>query len=190
MCDNKSVYYTAGDEALCLLKESIGSGRLFECDIASNSMSPLLSVGDKAQVGIIDAKTLSLGELIVYEKNGHLHCHRYMYARRGNDKVALVTKADTLTDFDSGTISPEHLIGRVVAIKKLDKVIDMRTPAWRSVNFIIGSVSRAQAVLSKHSRRIHARAAHVVSGSFRFMIRALLKISFLLSSSNTPMRQE
>lgn len=95
--------------AFDILKENIDSGRLLEFEVISNSMFPFLKISDQVAIGNTAPKDLRLGDIVVYNRNGYLCAHRYIYPQNKQGKIiGLVTKGDNCLDFDPYLVLP-HL---------------------------------------------------------------------------------
>lgn len=122
------------EESIILLKEGISKGRHPEFQIASNSMSPFLKIGDKISLKEIPSSELSCGDVIVYNKNKRLIAHRFL---RHTDNSSFVTKGDNLSNLDE-PISADRLIGKVYLIEKKDVRINLEEKKWRLTNLLLG----------------------------------------------------
>lgn len=136
--------------AFYILKESLDSGRLFEFEVVSDSMSPCLKIADKVTVSSVAPELLRLGDIIVYKIGGCLCVHRYIYApKKQNRLIGLVTKADNCFDFDPYSVSVGQLLGKAVAINRRGKKMKLSNPLWRNINLAIGTLSFLQAFIIK-----------------------------------------
>ena len=99
--------------------------------ISGESMRPWFRPGDQAliQHGITD---LRRGEVVVFHRQNHLTIHRIIYITHQAGGTVLVTKGDNLTYFDA-PIQSDQLLGRVIAIQRDGREINIDTVKWRLV---------------------------------------------------------
>jgi len=93
-------------------------------EMVGESMSPFLQEGDSLLVKEVNPKeNLCLGDCLVYSSSDIKKvCHRLVKIK--GEKLYL--KGDNVPQVDS-PVSPEDILGRVVAIKKADKLIILDT---------------------------------------------------------------
>lgn len=141
--------------AFYLLKKSIKEKKVFEFEVISNSMSPLLKAGDKVSIRSISPGVLKKGDIIVYRINNHLYVHRYIYKTETKDNSCkLITKADNLPNFDQWKVPLEELFGKVISIKKDCGEINLESLFWRMHNYLLSWASYLQVSIIKFCYRI------------------------------------
>ena len=134
---SKNVFY--------LLKKNIKCGRIFDFEVVSNCMSPLLKTGDKISIRNIAPDALRRGDIIVYKMGDHLRVHRYIYKIQKNDNFTkLVTKPDAIPHFNKYLITSEELFGKVILIKKSYIEINLESPFWKINNSLLSLISYLQ----------------------------------------------
>ena len=131
--------------AFSLLEERIESGKIFDFEVSSNSMSPLLEPGDTVSVNKAKLQDLQKGDIIVYRANENLCVHRYIYKFKKDEYSGFIAKGDNTYCFDQLPISMEQLVGKVISIRKNKKTIDLERTSWRIINYLLASISAIQA---------------------------------------------
>ena len=137
------------DTAFCLLKEKVETGKILTFEVASGySMFPLLSRGDRALVRNVEFQGLRKGDIIIYRTNESLCIHRLIRKlKKDNNCFALITKGDNIYHFDQLPVSKEQLVGKVIAIRKNNKTINLEEMPWKIINYLLASISAIQAYL-------------------------------------------
>lgn len=128
--------------AFCLVKEKIDSGRISDFEISSSSMFPFLKPGDMASVKRAKLQDLKKGDIIIYKRDDYLCVHRYIHPVRD---FLFIAKGDNLPYFDQLPISAEQLVGKVIAVRKGKKVINLERASWKIINYLLASISAIQA---------------------------------------------
>ena len=177
------------NSAFYILKESLMSGRLFESEVASNSMFPFLNIGDKVTIGNVIPEKLKSGDIVVYKRNSSLYAHRYIYTlKRQGGPISLVTKADNRFDFDSYLVSIEQLVGKVIVIKGKGTKINLENFLWEKINSLIGIISSVQAFIFKVLRYFKPMLLgkktfpffkQIIAFPFSILIKSIILLAYL-----------
>lgn len=175
--------------AFNILKESIDSDRLLESEVVSNSMSPFLKIGDKVTIGNIVLKELKLGEIVVYNCNGSLCAHRYIYTLKKQDRlIGLITKADNRFDFDPYLVSLQQVVGKITTISRQDIKINLESFLWKKINYLIGTLSFLQAFIIKGLRYLKSMtlgkapfpfSKQIIASPFSILIKSIIFLAYL-----------
>ena len=128
-------YQAAAREAWHAAEVS-GSLRL---TVASDSMQPLLRVGDGVVVQPIDPYALQPGDVIVVQRGGEWITHRLVAV----DERGWHTHGDN-TCYGDEAASAARIVGRVIAIERNNQTIDLLQSRWRSIDRRINLVQRVQ----------------------------------------------
>ncbi len=83
--------------------------------IASLSMAPTLRPGDEIAVQPVSSGDIRVGDLILYEHNGQLICHRLVEV--SGQPARWLTRGDA-AGCAGERISPDRVLGKVVGIRK------------------------------------------------------------------------
>ncbi len=107
--------------------------------IIGRSMLPLLRHGDQAWIEHGCANP-HRGEIIVFRDENKLTIHRIIRLSHDSGKLLFITKGDNFFKFDA-PVTPEQILGRVVAVQRGKQRIMIDTPAWRMVGWSIAVVT-------------------------------------------------
>jgi hypothetical protein len=129
-----------------IVRERIGAGEPTWLPVHGRSMWPLLSRGTRILVA--DAARIRIGDLLAYECEGAIVCHRVL-GRRGH---AFLTRADH-RGAEAERVMPAQIVGIVVALERAGVVIDLTTRARRAFALVAAARSIAAAGLARSRRR-------------------------------------
>jgi signal peptidase I len=102
-----------------------GSGLRFSA--RGMSMSPFIRDGDVVEVQPIGAAAIRCGDVVLYRNGGdHVIVHRVVQLDREDGHTMLVTRGDALACAD-GPICREQVLGRVVALERKERHIQVNT---------------------------------------------------------------
>lgn len=96
------------------------------------SMEPTLKEGDQVQVEPVEAEDIKVGDIVVFECNKVLGCHRILGRFKKDDKFYFWEKGDNSSSL--GYISQDKVIGRVNYFVKNNK---FRRPDFYLDKYII-----------------------------------------------------
>jgi len=136
-----------------LIREEMGQGTTFRFRVISGSMAPLIAAGDEVVVQWASADRLRRGDVVLYTVNGTFHTHRLLARRRRGNATLLVTKGDAALHPDQPW-GEEQLVGKVVAIKREDRTIDLEGRKWRAINRLLGILAVLQVAAFRAARRV------------------------------------
>lgn len=141
--------------------------------ILSGSMKPLLQIGDKVLVRSVKSAEIRIGDIIVFKTPDKLIVHRVI--RRYNSS-SFLQKGDCLTTAE--IVSSEHVIGKVIAIRKRKKIIYLNGGIWNFINLILTFFSCSvyyfkpeNAVLKRIARFLFNKAKALLRRSRGFLLR-------------------
>lgn len=100
--------------------------------IISNSMAPLIGTGDKIHARWVEPHTIKFGDIIIFKTEKWTVTHRVI--RKYNNLKFLQKGDNTLS---SGIISDAAILGKVVAVKKGHRLIDLDTKLQRFFNYLL-----------------------------------------------------
>ena len=112
-----------------MLRESLANGRRPRLAITSNSMSPLLRVGDQIILADTPLSQLNPGDIITIETDQHLLTHRFWF----NQNTSLITRGDRCLDYDP-PVRKEKYIGRAIIRKRNGKYLKIETGFGKWLN--------------------------------------------------------
>lgn len=85
--------------------------------VAGTSMVPAIRPGDLISVERISAKEVSVGEIVVFAREGRLIVHRVVAKAGSPDEGSIVTRGDR-TRRNDALVSSAELVGRVTRIER------------------------------------------------------------------------
>jgi len=153
-----------------LIREEMAQGTPFRFRVISGSMAPLIAAGDEIVVEQAGADRLRRGDIVLYTVGGTFHTHRLLARRRHGGAILLVTKGDAALNPDQPW-REEQLLGKVVAIKRGDRTIDLGGGNWRVMNRLLGVLAALQVAAFRLARRVKmviiGRCPELVEGNRR-----------------------
>ena len=106
--------------------QSTGIARLA---VTGASMLPAIWPGDVLEVERRGADEISPGDVVLFTRQGGYTAHRVVAKTRTADRPLLITRGDALPAPDD-PISPEQLLGRVVAVLRGGRRLEPRPTRW------------------------------------------------------------
>jgi len=132
-----------GDKTLNVAFEAIAeSSQSIWLPVRGNSMLPLLRAGDHVLVSP-SRPGLTLGDIVVYQRQGDLFIHRLL-AQHDQNEAGLLIKGDNRLLPDP-LIRVEDILGRAVKLRREQRMMSLETPAWRLINKVIARMMLFQA---------------------------------------------
>jgi len=113
-----------------LLREWIDAGEPAWLPLSGESMVPFLPSGSKVLVSHTTAGQIRLGNLLLYEAEGRIICHRVLRRRRYGASYTFLTKGDGRRMTDPW-VCAEQVIGKVMAINRNGSIVRLNTPLRR-----------------------------------------------------------
>jgi len=113
-----------------LLREWIDAGEPAWLPLSGESMVPFLPSGSRVLVSQTAAEQISFGNLLLYEAEGTIICHRVLRRRREGRSYAFLAKGDGWRKTDPW-ISADQVIGKVIAIHRNGRLLRLDTPLRR-----------------------------------------------------------
>jgi signal peptidase I len=119
-------------EPVCtqLLREWIEAGQPAWLPLSGGSMTPFLPSGSKVLVSQTAPRRIFCGDLVVYEVEGRMICHRVLGRRTQGFSHAFLMKGDGWRMTDPW-VCAEQVIGKVIAINRNGSVVRLDTPLRR-----------------------------------------------------------
>ena len=146
--------------------------------VTSDSMRPLLRVGDVVVVQPADPHILQPGVVVVVQRGSQWTTHRLVAV----DGHGLHTHGDN-TRFADEPVSTDQLVGRVIAIERTDEIIDLQQPRWQVIDRRINRVQRLQLRVLAAARTpggtrstgLTRGLAALINWPFQLLVRMLLR---------------
>ena len=136
-----------------LIREEMAQGTAFRFRVISGSMAPLIAAGDEIVVERASADRVRRGDIVLYAVGGTFHTHRLLARRKHGGATLLVTKGDTSLNPDQPW-REEQLLGKIVAIRREDRTIDLGSGKWRVINRLLGVLAALQVTAFRAAHRV------------------------------------
>ncbi|GMQ78113.1 MAG: hypothetical protein BMS9Abin02_0611 [Anaerolineae bacterium] len=124
-----------------IVAQALKQGQRPFVTVSSNSMVPLLKVGDDIQLAPASVQDLLPGEIVVLETRDGLLAHRFQGFDSSQEMPILVTKGDRLEKLDPPIFS-DKLIGRVIARRRGRRTIYLDRGFTKFINHLLYLLSR------------------------------------------------
>ena len=122
-----------------LILEELLNGKEVALRVWGKSMYPLMRQGDSIRLEKCTVGTLAIGDIITFKKDCRYFTHRMLWRTKKANGIMLVTKGDNEINPDP-PVSPDHILGRVVAIRRAHRTLHLEAPTWRFMNRVLGSL--------------------------------------------------
>jgi signal peptidase I len=99
-------------------------------------MRPFIRDGDIIITKRVDPKNMSSGDIILYCLREKFCVHRIIRKRKENGKTVFFTKGDRLSHYDA-PVDEKQILGKVIAVKKKNKIINLTSKKWQMLNLLI-----------------------------------------------------
>ena len=119
--------------------------------VLSESMIPLLQIGDKVLIHSVKPAEIRLGNIIVFKNSDKLIVHRVI---RNYNSLSFLQKGDNTTTAE--IVSSKDVIGKVIAILKGTRIFYLNGGIWKFINLILTFFS-CLVYYFKHGNRIVKR---------------------------------
>ena len=126
-----------------LARELLTAGNSVRFRAKGSSMRPFIREGDLVEVMPVGLADLRPGDVLLFGSGkGQLMLHRLVQIRRKGDQTTLVLQGDA-NRYPDGTVLPEQVIGRAVAVKRKTKQWHLDGPAARVLAAVWAYISPA-----------------------------------------------
>ena len=112
--------------------------------VEGQSMTPLLREGDAVLVSY-GRDRVQRGSVVLFRHRNRLVAHRVLRIIEGDGGSILETKGDSLRTLDA-PVPEESIVGRVVAIERKGRQIQLDSPRWRVAGWLIAVATLCAAV--------------------------------------------
>lgn len=124
-----------GSDLLRFYQEALEKSGCLRFRALGGSMFPFIRSGDVLTAKPIPPENLTVGEVLLYHKDGKFFAHRL---REKSSNRLMITRGDNLP-FNDHFITPSEVLGTIVMIEREGKKIDMESGLMRLVN---GTIAR------------------------------------------------
>lgn len=140
-----------------LLREWIAAGESAWVPLTGDSMGPFLPSGSKVLICRAAPGRIVPGDLVVFEDEGRMICHRVLRRRPQGLSHAFLTKGDGWRTTDPW-VRTHQVIGKVIAMSRGGRVVRLETPLRR----LQAVAAVARSLVGIGSRVILRRARRVL----------------------------
>lgn len=113
-----------------LLRDWLAAGESAWLPLHGQSMAPFLPSGSKILVSRTVVGQIGCGDLLVYEEEGRLVCHRVLRRRVRGSRHAFLAKGDGWGTMESW-VAEEQVLGRVPRVKRDGGEVSLDTAIGR-----------------------------------------------------------
>lgn len=121
-----------------LYREALRRGQPLWFRVASGSMHPLLCIGEEVYIEPATASELQVGEIAAFETSTGLVIHRIVLRQAGGKSIQLLEMSDT--QLRAEPVESEAVIGRVIAIGRGKRRIDLRRPLAKKLGRVTARI--------------------------------------------------
>jgi hypothetical protein len=190
---NQEIWESGGDDqvtvarqqaAVELAREELAQGALLRLRVAGSSMAPLVERGDLVLVQRANLEDLRRGDLLLVEQEGDFLVHRLVAAPRrrgaryrGPDAHQIQTKGDNASYADLPLL-PQDVLGRVVAVEREGRRIELGRGWWPMVNWLLGLLGWGEVQLFTAGRLAKRRLVGAQGGRWTMNLASLAATPF------------
>lgn len=127
-----------GDIVASLSIEAVQQGHALWFRVASGSMRPLLQIDDAVLIRPARADEIKIGDIAAFTTGEGLLIHRIVHRQQGGTNSRLLQMGDG--EVRPGWIEGQTVIGKVVALRRAQTIVDLQHPLARWWNTIIAAV--------------------------------------------------
>lgn len=124
-----------------LLKDSMKKGAMPFLTVTSNSMSPLLRLGDEIGLRSVEVSEIRAGDVLVLQEQEVLTTHRFWRTFQQNGQTMLVTRGDRTLHFDPPW-SAHQVVGRAVVRRRGQRLLWLDQGHGRHLNAWLARLAR------------------------------------------------
>ncbi len=141
-----------------LVQARLQSGAMVHFTVPTESMFPVLRVGDVVQVCGFPAAAARPGDIVVSKLGASWRVHRLLEVRDADGRLFFITKGDNALRVDEPWPA-EEWVGLVVTIRGKGGKHGLDTSHLRVLNRALAQLSRAQVAVSSQPPSLMRRAA-------------------------------
>lgn len=141
--------------------------------ILSSSMYPLIEINDRILVHVATPAEIRLKDVILFKSDGVLVAHRVIGIDRKNNKTNVLQKGDASAD--AGLIAPESIVGKVTAVEKKGRLLDITAGRGKMLNRFLAIKSRMQYRYSAGDKQTKDRAGKIQGDLFERVLKKIFR---------------
>ncbi len=123
--------------------------------IISGSMHPLIDINDRVLVRHVTPLEVRLRDIILFKTDGVFVTHRVIQFDRKDGKTMILHKGDSSAH--ASLIAPESIVGKVAAVEKKGRLLDITAGRGKMLNGFLGMKSCIQYRLAERVDRLTER---------------------------------
>ena len=137
-----------------MISSDLKVGDQISFKVTSNSMRPIIDIGDTVIARIIPLKQIQRGNILVINTDNEFFTHRAISPTLDGWH----TKGDNNPHTDH-PVTDRDIIGQVCFVKKIHQTIDFCTPKWHYINLLLAKLGECEskAFSFHHSFRLPFR---------------------------------
>ena len=124
-----------------MLRAGVEANKRPRLTIVSESMTPLLQVGDQVELEMVQPDNLRPGDIVVLEESHGMLTHRYWQTMEHSGEKYLVTRGDRPLAYDQPRPA-DDLIGRVVGRVRDGKSLPLDSGKGKRLNKRLGRMGK------------------------------------------------
>jgi len=109
-----------------LFIQAVREGQSLWFRVVSNSMFPVMRVGDEVRIQPAKAYEIRPGEIAAFETANGLVIHRIISWQQTQESVRLLQMSDA--ELLSGWVKEQAVVGKVVCIRRKNRQVDLQHP--------------------------------------------------------------
>ncbi|HLZ80443.1 MAG TPA: S24 family peptidase [Ktedonobacteraceae bacterium] len=109
-----------------LFIEAVREGQSLWFLVTSNSMLPLMLLGDRVFIQPAQAREIRIGEIAAFETSDGLVIHRIVHVRQAGETIDLLQMADV--NLHPTWVKEQAIVGKVVYIQRKNKQLNLLHP--------------------------------------------------------------
>lgn len=129
-----------------MVNDSLRQGEGVRFQVMSNSMAPVIALGDSVTVAGPLARAPHRGDVVCFRRGESFVVHRVLSVQHHEQGFSLLTRGDSSPELDP-RCDAANCLGLVCLVQKPDRVIDLRTLPWRILNRSVAALFLAQSSL-------------------------------------------
>jgi len=130
-----------------LIESELTIGERIQFNVTSNSMQPVLQIGDSIVAEVIPCEDVKPGDIIVIKRSEDFLTHRVI----SKTERGWLTKGDNNAVLDP-PVQKDRFIARVRAVHKTNRLIVFESSRWRWVNRVLARLGELEVGAFLHHR--------------------------------------
>jgi signal peptidase I len=123
--------------------------------VLSGSMYPLIEINDRVLVRDINPAEVRPGDVVLFKSDGVYVTHRVIQFERKGRRPMVLQKGDASAH--ASLIAPDSIVGKVTAVEKQGRVLDITAGRGKMLNGFLGMKSCTQYRLAERADRLTER---------------------------------